>query len=169
MRSACESCAAPKACTPWDGRWTSMAESTTCGGRRRVATNARRTRTATTSGMKVPRVLPQICLRRQQRARGPGAPARGARRRREASPLIPRLPAHAAPRSVRLLRSPPQRRTAHARSPKPQRSARADPSNEAQRKQTSPQLPRPWRSKANRFRKSKTGTALRRPVTLVPL
>ena len=35
-------------------------ESTTCSGRRRVATNARRTREATSSRVTVPRVLPQI-------------------------------------------------------------------------------------------------------------
>jgi hypothetical protein len=38
-------------------------ESTTCSGRRRVATNARRTREATSSRVTVPRVLPQIFWR----------------------------------------------------------------------------------------------------------
>ena len=127
MRCACESCAAPKACTPWGGRWKSVAESTTYGGRRCVATNARRTRAATTSGTKVPRVLPQICQRRQQRARGSGAPARGVSWKRGASPIILHLPAPATLRSVRPLRSTPQHRTAHARSPKPQRFALAKP------------------------------------------
>ena len=59
--------------------------STTCSGRRRVATNARRTRNATPSGMTAPKVLLQICPRGKQRVRGSDAPASGTCRRRNAS------------------------------------------------------------------------------------